>query len=102
MAARRFVDVEHAADVGAENFLEGAFDRDTAEMQDGIHALDQALDLGLVGQVAVHHFFVRAGGGGHLADVGQAQDVGVGAQAFTQYLTQSASGAGQENAVEGA
>jgi hypothetical protein len=54
----------------------------------------------LVGQVADLHFFVRTGSGGHVGDIGETQDVGIGTQAFAQHLAETASGTRQQKAIE--
>jgi hypothetical protein len=76
--------------------------RRAAEVQDGVDAFDQLMHGGFVCQITAHHFFVGAGSRCHLADVGQTQDSGVGAQTFAQYLAQPAGSAGQQQAIEGA
>ena len=98
--ARRFVNVEHATDVGAEDFFERPLDRDAAEMQDRIDPFDQLMHGLLVGEVAEHDFFVVIDGRGEGGDVGQAQHIGVRAQAFAQDFAQASGGTGQQQAIE--
>lgn len=92
--------MEDAADVGPEDFFERPLHRDAAEVQDRIHAFDQLVHGVFVGEVAEHDFFAIIGGRGEGGDVGQAQHLGIGAQAFTQDLAEATGSAGQQQAIE--
>ena len=70
-------------------------------MNDGVDAVDQRRNGGLVGQVAGDHFVVLTTARRHGADVRDADDVGMGLQGFAQDLPQAAGGAGEQNAREG-
>ncbi len=99
--AGRFVDVEHAADIGAEDFLERSLDRYTAEMHDRVDAFDQFMYGIFAGQVADLNFFTVVDSGRHFGNVRKPQHVGVRAQSFAQYLAQATCRAGQQEAIEG-
>ncbi|MNT88273.1 hypothetical protein D3C72_2288090 [compost metagenome] len=94
MTASRFVDVEHAADVGAEDFFERALYRHTAEVQDGVHAFDQSMHGLLIGKVAGDDFFAIIDGRGDVGDIRQANHVGIRPQRFAQHFTEAAGGTG--------
>ncbi|MNQ79198.1 hypothetical protein D3C85_941350 [compost metagenome] len=100
VAARGFVDVEHAADVGAEDLFERALGRHAAEVQDRVHAFDQLMHRLLVGQIAGHDFFAIIDGRCDIGDVRQANHIGVRAQAFAQDFPEATGGAGQQQAIE--
>lgn len=77
-----FVDVEGAADIGVEDFLERPLDGDTAEVGDGVDTFAQGMHGRLVGEVAGHDFLVFTGCRSHRRDIGQSDDAGVGLQLF--------------------
>jgi hypothetical protein len=58
MFLRRVVQVMHADNIGIQNCIEVILDRDTAQVENAITALDQAVDEGAVAQVAAHDFFL--------------------------------------------
>ena len=58
MPACRFVDMENAADIRAEDLFERTLHRDTAKVQDGVYPFNQLVDGLFVGKVAGEHFFV--------------------------------------------
>lgn len=101
MATGRFVDMEHAADIGAENLFERTLHRHAAEVQDRIHAFDQLMHRLLVGEVARHDFFAIINGWRHVGDVRQTEYVGVRSQAFAQDFTEATGGAGQSRRLNG-
>jgi hypothetical protein len=43
---------------------------------------------------------VGTGSGGHFGDIGKTQSIGIGTQAFAQHLAETASGTGQQKAIE--
>ena len=100
MTARGFVDVEDAADVGAEDLFERALGGHAAKVQDRVHAFDQLMHGLLVGQIARHDFFTVVDGWRDVGDVRQANHIGVGAQAFAKDLAQATGGTGQQQAIE--
>ncbi|MNL45835.1 hypothetical protein D3C87_1685120 [compost metagenome] len=100
MPARGFVDMEHAADVGAEDLFERAFYRHAAEVQDGVHAFDQSMHRLLVGKVAGDDFFAVIDGRGDVGNVRQANNLGIRPQRFAQHFAQATGGTGQQKAVE--
>ena len=96
MAARAFVDMEDALDVGLQDFLERPLDRDAAQVHDGVAAADQRVDRRLVGQVAGHDFLAGAGCGPWRRCRTGAATAGEGLEALAQDLAQAAGGAGQQ------
>lgn len=52
MPACRFVDMENAADIGAEDLFRRALHRDTAKVQDGVYPFNQLVDGLFVGKIA--------------------------------------------------
>ncbi len=95
MPARRFVQVIGALDVGRQDRFERPFDRDAAQVDDRVHALDQRIDRLRVGQVARHDFLARARGA-QLGNVGQAQHIGIAREPLAQHLAEVAARAGQQ------
>jgi hypothetical protein len=69
MATRGFVDMENAADIGAEDLFERALHRDTAKVQDGVYPFNQLVDGLFVGKVADEHFLAAVGSGSHCGDI---------------------------------
>ena len=59
VAARRLEQIVAADDVGLEDGLPRAFDREPAEMHDAVDADDGALDLGHVGEIGGDKALVR-------------------------------------------
>jgi hypothetical protein len=98
MATGGLVDVEHAADVAFEHFLERPLHRDAAQVDDGVAALDQRVDGGLVGKIADHDLLVRAGRRSHRRDVREPDHVGERCETLAQFLAEAASRAGQQQA----
>ncbi|MNN57334.1 hypothetical protein D3C81_1723200 [compost metagenome] len=60
MLACGLVNMEHAADVWSEDVFEGMLGGHTAEVDDGINAVNQRMYRSLVGQVAGNYLFMRA------------------------------------------
>ncbi|CEL29878.1 hypothetical protein SRM1_03232 [Pseudomonas fluorescens] len=100
MSARGFIDVEDAADVGAEYLFERPFNGHTAEMQDRVDAFDELVHSVFVGEIAQHDFFVIIHGRGERSDVRQTQHIGVRPQTFAQDFAQAAGSTGQQQAIE--
>ena len=100
MAARGFIDVKDAFDVGFEDFLERALYRHAAQVHDGVAAGQQGVHSLLVRQVAGRHFLMRAFGFAQCRNVGHPQHFGVGHETLAQHLAQATSGTGQEQALQ--
>jgi hypothetical protein len=100
VAARGFVDVEDALDVGFEDFLERPLDRHAAQVHDRVATFQQRMHRGLVREVARNDFLVRIGGRSQRCDIGEAQHVCIRLQPLAQHLAQAAGRAGQQQPVE--
>ena len=95
VAARRFVEVEDAFDIGLQHLFKRALHRHATHVHNRVAAGHQGIHRLLVGQVANHHLFAAIPRRRHARHIGQAQDIRIRAQALTQHLSQATGGAGQ-------
>ena len=72
LAARCLEQIVAADDVGRMDRLPRLLDRDAAQMDDAVDALDDLLDRGHVGEIGLDEFLVRLRADGR-RDVAQAQ-----------------------------
>ena len=100
VAARRFVEVVGADDVGLHDRLERAFDRDAAEVHDRIHPAEQREHRIRLLERRRHQLFAWPGGA-EIGDVAEPQHRTMGLQTTPQLAAQAAGRARQEQAVEG-
>ncbi len=99
---RRFVQVMQAADVGLQDRLERAFDRNAAQVNHGIDAFQQCMHGRGVGQFARAQFGVvdRAPRGHRRGEIAEHQRAADRAQRFGQHAAQRAGSAGEQQAAE--
>ena len=74
------------------------FDRNTAQVNNRVHAAHHRVDRCGIGQVGQHDFFGRTGLA-KVLNVRQPEQLAVGLEAFAQGLAQTAGGAGQQQFV---
>ena len=94
VAARPFIHMQHAFDVGFDDGLKRMLVGQAAEVDDGLAALRQAVNRLFVGQIADLKLFADPGRR-HGGDVRQADVLDIGAQAAAQVAAEVAGGSGE-------